>query len=516
MIRRALGLPPTAPARRRPTVAWFAGHFTTDGCPSGLGPACAAPVLVVVAKERSPLLTPWRRCWGGAINGGVNRQGQRWHCWQLTEPTKVLALAARLRRVYRHWRSPKDRRLALLPLAYALRDCGAHRRNSTLLYPYWRQLLGLWQLRQVGQKLLLVGGRGRLAAARPLAQQLRRSLQRPGQPEGTRWRRLVALWHALPVEPALRPGRRWRTALVQILDLADPLLGPVLAAAAAGPPQRMAHRPQRPTRPALGRDGPLGAALLDAAGRWVRRGPSAPARTLRLQLALPPEQRPLALALAAALGVAPPTPRTGCPRAAQLRWLGPRMFPAALVVAALPHCRVAVGPPPVGWAAGAPLPPKGAAVAAETAEQRGRWLLTVALLRGRLRLEFFGGGWRPSLSLAAASGRGFGAAAEGELLAAVAVALPGAEVVDSRSLRWQGAALAPLAEALASYPLPLGGRWPLLPEALALAALAPEDAAAPGRRREFRRRWRQLPDGCAPGRRSHFRGAPGKEEPPRP
>jgi hypothetical protein len=72
----------------------------------------------------------------------------------------VLALAAELRRVYRHWHSAKDRRLALLPLAYALRDCGAHRRDSGL-YPCWRQLLGLWQLQQVGRNVrLAVNGQG--------------------------------------------------------------------------------------------------------------------------------------------------------------------------------------------------------------------------------------------------------------------------------------------------------------------------------------------------------------------
>jgi hypothetical protein len=247
------------------------------------------------------------------------------------------------------------------------------------------------------------------------------------------------------------------------------------------------------------------AALLDCGPGWRRSG-----GVWRLGLALGPEQRPLLAALGRQLGARPSSRSGGGGRRVYL-WLGPRVGTAPLA-AALPHCRsAALVPPPGSWAA--PLAAAvGSAVAREMPLQRRRWVLTVALARGQLKLSS-GNPFGPSLRLAS---HRWAADSEVEraLLAAAAAALGAAAPADGAgALTLAAAALGPLAEALASYPLPLGGRWPLLPEALALAALAPEDAAAPGRRREFRRRWRQLPDGCAPGRRSRLGGRREKRNP---
>jgi hypothetical protein len=507
-LRQRLKLRPLPRPRRKPRIGWFAGHFTTDGSATGVGLASASPRLVVTANGRS-LLEPWVRCWGGALRPGGVHHGPLWHQWSLENPSPVLALAAELRRVYRHWSSAKDRRLALLPLVYALRHCGAQRRSSGL-YPYWRQLLGLWQLQQVGRNVrLTVGGRGRLAAARPLAQRLRRSLQRLGQPEGTRWRRLVALWHALPANPALRPGRRWRTALAQTLDPADPLLGPVLAAL----PLLGVRRPPPPRRPSPlppELSGPLLAALLDVGGGWEWPG-KAP---LRLRLVVGPEQEALLAVLGQRLGLAGlPRPNGRSPNAGRSLLLGPTVGLAALAAAALPHCRLASGPPPQGWAAELALPAAGSALAAERAADQFQWALTAALLRGSLTLVAGPGGRpEPQLWLENATWRGAQPERERTLLGAVAAAVGAPEprwrpTADGRrgSGVWRlvvaDGPLAALAEALVTYPLPVGGRWPLLPEALALAALDPADPATADRWAEFRSRWDALPSGRALGGR---------------
>jgi hypothetical protein len=525
LLREDLGLAPAPLPQSPPSGGWFGGHFTTDGSSTGLGPRGGTPRLAVTSKHPE-LLQPWLDQGSGQISNGRSALGQ-WQQWYVDKPAEVLAWAARLRRVYRHWHSPKDRRLALLPLVYALRDCGAHRRPSPL-YPYWQQLLGLWQLQKAGGKLLVVRGRGRLAAARPLAQRLRRSLQRLGQPEGTRWRRLVALWHALPADPALRPRRRWRTALVQTLNPADPLLGPVLAAPGGNLPKVC-----WPKGPASGGFPPtaaaamgsaagpvLLAALLEAAGFWNTTASGQ--FWLRLTSGL--EQRPLLAAVAHQLLVAAPR-SNGSKSGIVLRL--PSGSALGLLAMALPHCRLGAPPLPAGvgsW----PLPAAGSALATESTANRLQWALTVALLRSSLTLVAGPDGRpEPQLWLENATWRGAQPERERTLLGAVAVAVGAPEprwrpTADGRrgSGVWRlvvaDGPLTALAEALATYPLPVGGRWPLLPEALALAALDPADPATADRWAEFRSRWGALPSGRAlgGGRKPAPLGDAGRRAPP--
>ena len=216
-----------------------------------------------------------------------------------------------------------------------------------------------------------------------------------------------------------------------------------------------------------------------------------------------PEQKALLEALAEALGVPAPRPNSASPAAGLALELG-YAAAARLLAAAEGHCRW--GPADVG---GAP-----AASAAAGAGSRD-WALAVALLRGYLTLAPTpGGGFRPRLELQNATWRGADAAAEQALLEAAAEALgaaaprwqptPGSR---GRSGIWvvalEGPALEPLAAAVAASSLPLGGRWPLLPEALALAAAAeaggPAAASAAAALPDFRRRWAALPSGRSLG-----------------
>jgi len=171
--------------------------------------------------------------------------------------------------------------------------------------------------------------------------------------------------------------------------------------------------------------------------------------------------------------------------------------------------------------------PVGSAVAAETPEQQRRWLVPLLLLRGRLQLVSRGAeegrpeAFEPVLLLESARWNGADSAAEQALLTAAAAAagvvgpepLPPARrrragnageasVPDRGRLLLPAAALAPLLVELARLAaggLPLGGRWPLLPEALLLSALDPADPATADRWSEFRERWEALPEGRGPG-----------------
>jgi hypothetical protein len=153
----------------------------------------------------------------------------------------------------------------------------------------------------------------------------------------------------------------------------------------------------------------------------------------------------------------------------------------------------------------------GSALATESIADQFQWALTVALLRGSLTLVAGPDGRpEPQLWLENATWRGAQPERERTLLGVVAAAVGAPEprwrpTADGR--RGQGVwrlvvadgPLAALAEALATYPLPVGGRWPLLPEALALAALDPADPATADRWAEFRSRWDALPSGRALG-----------------
>jgi len=137
-LRRSMGLPPMPPPRqRRVTVDFLAAHLADDGCLWGLGPGSRYPQLTAASKD-ALLPNLWRQRYGGRVTPTRQKRPNgkpMGYNWYLTNSYAQLVVIGELRVVYHRWSAEREWRLALFPLALALRACGAFRRTSPL-FPY--------------------------------------------------------------------------------------------------------------------------------------------------------------------------------------------------------------------------------------------------------------------------------------------------------------------------------------------------------------------------------------------